>query len=144
MTHCYLRAMSPIHLKCKLRTYMDLYDPFPYNGPLHPRPCQHGRTFINVCVTCDHEARIALFSCVSGNCVESALSFTPLPQVVRVDGNSVDTKPIPRPSSREESTLYSRNLEGAISLRGSPDRGSGAKLRILSVEVGFADRCLTF
>lgn len=81
---------------------------------------------------------------VSGNCVESALSVTPSPQVVRVDGNSVDTKPRPRPSSRKERTLYSRNREGVISLRGSPGRGSGAKLRILSVEVGFADCCLTF
>jgi hypothetical protein len=81
---------------------------------------------------------------VSGNCVESALSVTPSPQVVRVDGNSVDTKQRPRPLSRKERTLYSRNREGAISLRGSPGRGSGAKLRILSVEVGFADCCLTF
>jgi len=82
---------------------------------------------------------------VSGHCVESAVSVTQSSQVVRVDGNPVDTEPKPRPSSRRKKrTAHARNREGAISPSGSTGRGSGTKLRILSVEVGFANRCLTF
>ncbi len=61
MTHCYLRAMSPIHLKCKLRIHMAFPIPVPYSRALHARSCQHGRAFVNVCGAYCREAQIVFF-----------------------------------------------------------------------------------
>jgi hypothetical protein len=81
----------------------------------------------------------------SEHCVGPPVSVAPSHQVVGVHGNSVDLEPRPRPSSRrKETTVHSRIRGGTISPSGSPGQGSGVKLRILSVEVGFAGRLLTF
>lgn len=84
----------------------------------------------------EHEHEVPVQGVVPFMSVTPDSQTTPAPEAVKVGKDSADTKPMPRSSLRQR-IVHTRNREGTSSPTRSSVRGSGTKLRILSVEVRY-------